>query len=145
MGRLHLPYSRSLADATASISQVNEGLTRLFFEIEAIRTGLVPLIPAIHDEIVDENDITYKLLNWKTTLRPPEITADGSTKRYGLAMQMIYGADKMMPVDGELNPGALPFDIVPATDANAVVSLTGSGDQQDRIIASGTNNPGLQP
>ncbi len=72
-GRLHLPYSLKAGDDEpgAVVSQVNAGLTRLFFEIEAIRTGTVPLIPAIHDEIVDENDITFTLLNWKTTLRPP--------------------------------------------------------------------------
>ncbi len=140
-GRLHLPYSLKSADDApgAVVSQVNNGLTRLFFEVEAIRTGLVPLIPAIHDEIVDDNDLTFKLLNWKTTLRPPEITADGNTKRYGLAMQLIYGADDLMPTDAILNPGALPFDVVPATDTNAQVSLTGSGDEEDRIIYSGTN------
>lgn len=147
MGRLHLPYS--LAPDTdgpqSSIAQVNTGTTRLFFEIESVRTGLYPLIPAIHDELVDDNSITFKLLNWKTTLRPPEITADGSTKRYGMAMQLIYGADRPMPADGDLNPGALPFDIVPATDGAATVSLTGSGDEEQRIINSGTNSQQSSP
>ncbi len=54
-------------------------------------------------------------------------------------MQLIYGANNLMPTDAILNPGALPFDVVPATDGGALVSLTGAGDEEDRIINSGTN------
>ena len=145
MGRLHLPYSITNEDEpTAAIAQVNNGLTRLIFEIEAVRSGTYPLVPAINDEIVDDNDITFTLLNWTSTLRPPEITADGNTKRYGVAFCLIYGGNKAMPRDGELNPGALPFDIVPATDPLATVNLGDIGDGDDRIINSG-NNAAPQP
>jgi hypothetical protein len=140
MGRLHLPYSVEMADGlTAATLQVNMGCTRLIYEIEAVRTGSHPLMPAINDTINDENGIEFKLLHFTPTVRPPEITADGSTKSYGIALRLIYGGNKRLPLAAELNPGALPIDIVPATDTNATVAYSTISDDQDRVINSGTN------
>lgn len=140
MGRLHLPYSIAPADGpTSAIAQVNTGITRLIYQIEAVRSGMYPLIPAINDEIVDDNDTTFTLLEFTPTVRPPEITADGKTKRYGVALRMIYGGNKRLALDATLNPGALPFDIVPATDAQASIELSDMADEQNRIINSGQN------
>ena len=138
-GRMHLPYSSPInpADPESTHILVNRGITRLFYEIEAVRTGMYPLIPALNDSITDENQIAYELLEHTITMRPPEITADGSTKRYGIALRMIYGAGSKLPLNATLNPGSLPIDIVPATDPQADVAIADIADDTDRVIAGG--------
>jgi hypothetical protein len=135
-GRMHMPYSNPTAEEEpeATFILMNRGITRLFYEIEAVRTGMYPLIPDLKGSMTDDNDINYELLEHTITMRPPEITADGNTKRYGIAIRLVYGADTRLAFNSTLNPGALPIDATPASDENASIPLPTITDGNNRLI-----------
>lgn len=131
-----MPYSNPTAEEEpeATFILVNRGVSRLFYEIEAVRTGMYPLIPELKGSMTDANEINYELLEHTITMRPPEITADGNTKRYGIAIRLVYGADTRLAFNSTLNPGALPIDLTPASADNASVSLDSITDDQNKLI-----------
>jgi hypothetical protein len=137
LGKMHLPLSGYSANSQepadgAVVLSMNDGITRLFYEIEATRFGRYPVIPQFNDEIEDENGVTFKLLDRKVVMRPAEITSDGRSKIMGIGVSLVYGATKKIPADAILNPGALPFD---KTDAKQVeVNWSDIVDSQNRMI-----------
>jgi len=135
-GRMHMPYSNPTAEEEpeATFILVNRGVTRLFYEIEAVRTGMYPLIPELKGSMTDDNEINYELLEHTITMRPPEITADGNTKRYGIAIRLVYGADTRLAFNSTLNPGALPIDLTPASSDHASIALDSITDDQNKLI-----------
>ncbi|MFZ9077520.1 MAG: hypothetical protein ACO23H_03230 [Alphaproteobacteria bacterium] len=151
-GKMHLPYMEdgggtpSSTTDIAAVVKLNKGLTRLYYEIEAVRTGRYPTVPELVEEIEDENDNTYYLLEHTITMRPPEITADGITKRMGIAMRAIYGAtvDKVQ-AGSVLNAGALPVARTTASEAESSIALSEISDDENRLIAGGLSDGGEEP
>jgi hypothetical protein len=142
-GNLHLPYSvippatPSEGDPdTATALRMNQGLSRLFYEITATRTGRYPTIPPITQVLDDsENEIEWTLLDHSITMRPPEILADGSRRRFGLALKLIYGGTKSINQQSLLNPGASPIAKIGAGDDSSTVSLTSITDEINHILS----------
>jgi len=118
-GMMHLPISSYDSGSgspndpkpiTAVALKMNSGVTRVTFEIAATRNGYYPLIPQFLEERQLPSGSRMYLLDQQLTLRPPEIGADGNTKAYGLALRLIYGVERGIGSDEEINPGGNPID-----------------------------------
>lgn len=118
-GMMHLPISsydsgggspNDPKPITAVALKMNSGVTRVTFEISATRNGYYPLVPQFLEERALPSGSKMYLLDQQLTLRPPEIGADGNTKAYGLALRLVYGVERSISSDEEINPGGNPID-----------------------------------
>lgn len=141
-GIMHLPYSVTSQSSTegqdtATCVKLNDGITKLVYEITAVRAGRYPTIPDIAETITDENNIEWCLLSHTISMRPPEIVADGASKKYGIAIKLIYGGARAVTKDAQLNPGSLPIDATPASDDARAIALSTIMDTQNKLTYGG--------